>query len=116
MPTVKEYDKYGHGKPPPATKTTKKHTPNLVVYSDVSGDGDVPNVHNVGVDDNTVPYDDPVLSRVRLKSYLSAAAGSATQPGTDVVVLRGVEAGSSSSSPPPLKCPLRLAVHKDCRM
>jgi len=83
-------------------KRVGKHTPNLIVYCDISGDGDVPNVLNVGVDENTAPYDDPVLSRVRLKSYPSAAAGSATQPVTDVFVLRGVEAGPSSSSPPPL--------------
>jgi len=42
-PTAQEYEKYGHGKPPSATKAKKKHMPNLVIYSDISGDGDVSN-------------------------------------------------------------------------
>jgi len=99
VPTAREYDIYGHGKPVPAprkkSKRVNKHTPNLVVYSDISEDDDVPNVSAIGVDVTAQPYNDPVLARVRLRSYL-AAAGSATQPPTDVVVMRGVGAGHSS--------------------
>jgi len=96
MPTAKEYDKYGHGKPLPTPKVKNKHAPNNVVYSDISEDGDVSTASNAGVDDNTVPYDDPVLARVRLRFYPSAAAGSATQLNDDGVFVRGVVAGSSS--------------------
>jgi len=68
LPTVKEYEKYGHGKPLPAPKKVKKHMPNFVVYKDISEDSDVPTAPNVDVDDVAVPYNDPVLSRIRLKS------------------------------------------------
>jgi len=102
LPTAREYEIYGHGKPVPAprkkTKQVSKHTPNLIVYSDISEDGDVPNVPVIGVDTTVQPYDDPILSCVRLRSY-PAAAGSATQTSTNVVVMRGVGAGHSSPHP-----------------
>jgi len=95
-PTGTEYEKYGHGKPIPAprikNKRAIKHTPNLVVYSDISEDGGVPSTLPVGVDE---PYNDPVLARVRIRAY-PAAAGSATQSTIDEVVVRGVGAGSST--------------------
>jgi len=91
-PTASEYEKYGHGKPLPTPKRVKKFVPNQVVYEDISGDDNVPNTTPVGVDE---PYDDPVLSRVRLRSY-PAAAGSTTQTVTDVVVMRGIDAGPPS--------------------
>jgi len=94
--TAKEYEKYGHGKPLPALKRVKKHTPNLVIYSDVSEDDNVSTDPSVGVDDVARPYDDPTLGRIRARSYPAAAAGSATQTITDVVVVRGVKAGPLS--------------------
>jgi len=98
-PTAEEYEKYGHGKPLPAPKKANKHESNRVVYEDISEVSDVPTAPNVGVDDVTVPYDDPLLSRVRLRSY-SAAAGSAKQAIINEVVVRGVEAGPLSHSLP----------------
>jgi len=88
LPAAKEYEKYGHKKPLSAPKWVKKHTPNLVVYSDVSEDDTVSTDPSVGVDEVTVPYDDPTLDRIRVRSYPAADAGSATQTVTDVVVMR----------------------------
>jgi len=56
---------------------------------------------SVGVDKSLAPHDEPVLARVRLRSY-PAAAGSATQVANDGVVMLGVEAGPSSITSPPL--------------
>jgi len=87
---------YGDGKPVQVQRKKKKprskHTPNLVVYSDNSGDGDVPVDPSVGVDRSIVSHDELVLARVRLRSH-PAAAGSATQVANDGVVMSGVEAG-----------------------
>jgi len=88
-PTAEEYEVYGHGKLLPAPKKVNKHEPNHVIYEDISEDGDVPTAPNVGVDDITVPYDDPVLSRVRLRLY-AAAAGSIDQLSIDAVVVRSL--------------------------
>jgi len=90
-PTAREYEKYGQGKPLPAPKVPVRHVHNQVVYDDLSEAGDAPAITSIGVDHTDVPYDDPVLSRVRLKSY--AAAGSATQTTTDKVVIRVIEHG-----------------------
>jgi len=83
---------YGHGKTLPAPKRVEKFKPNRVIYEDISEDRDVPTAPNVGVDDNTVHYDDPVLSRVRLRSY-AATAGSSDQPSIDAVVFRSIRVG-----------------------
>jgi len=117
LPTVKENEKYGHGKPLPAPKV-KKHVPNFVVYEDISENGDVPTAPSVGVDDVAVPYNDPVLYRILLKSY-SAAAGSATQPIIDeVVVPRASRLGQQyypSTTLVRITSLHRLDVRKDCQ-
>jgi len=97
-PTAEEYEIYGHGKPPLTNKVANKHVPNLVVYDNVPEDGDAPATSSVGVDDVVTPYDDPILSRIRLRSY-SAAARSATQSTADEFVARGVAAGSPLLNP-----------------
>jgi len=106
VPTANEFAPYGHGKPVQVPwkkkKTKNKHKPKLVVYSDISGDGDVPVDPSVGVDKNLAPHDEPVLARVRLRSHPAAAAGSATQVANDGVVMRGVEAGPLSTASTPL--------------
>jgi len=106
VPTAHEFATYGRGKPVQAPrkkkKDTNKHTPNLVAYSDISGDGNVPVDPSVGVDKSLAPHDEPVLARVRLRSYPAAAAGSATKVANDDVVMRGVEAGPSFIASPPL--------------
>jgi len=95
-PTAEEYEEFGHGKPIPERKRVDKFVPNLVVYEDVSADGVVTTVPSDGVVDIVEPYSDPVLARVWTRSYPAAAAGSATQRVTDVVVTRGVVAGPPS--------------------
>jgi len=96
--TAEEYKLYGHGKPISAPRKKKKqrnkHIPNRVVYEDISEDGDVPTAPNDGVVNIVEPNNDPVLFRIRLKSY-PAAAGSASQSITDRVVIRTVERGST---------------------
>jgi len=106
VPTAHEFATYGHGKPVQAPRKKKKdknkHTPNFVVYSDISGDSDVPVDPSVGVDKSLAPHNEPVLARVRLRSHPAAAADSATQVANDGVVMRGVEVGPSSIASPPL--------------
>jgi len=53
-------------------------------------DGDAPATNNVGIDNVVTPYDNPRLSKIRLKFY-SAAAGSAAQTTAVEVVVRGVK-------------------------
>jgi len=97
-PTDLEVEKYGQGKSPSVPKKNNQRTSNLVVYDDVSSDGDVTAATSgptIGVDENN-PYDDPVLARVRLRPYSAAAAGSVNQPSTNATVSRGVDVVHSS--------------------
>jgi len=100
MPTAKEYEKFGHGKPIPGHKRVNKFVPNLVVYEDISEGGVFSIVPNDGVVNIVGPYDDPALARVRLRTYPSAAARSAMQTVTDGVVMWGVGVRTPSSTPP----------------
>jgi len=60
-----------------------------VISNDETEDGDVPPALNIGGDEVNIPYDEPALNKIRLKSC-SAAAGSVDQLLTEAVVVRSV--------------------------